>query len=130
MNSRDLYRVESPQQSFHLRVPASLKYLVFEVLAKVLCIKLNKEKKRKSKAPRPGGELEEIQPGCVFCLASPSAPPRDTGRSKYFHIWSKIFSKIKYFPSRCEVMMPVSVMQCSLGRVADRIGAALDIHHR
>ena len=26
--------------------------------------------------------------------------------------------------------MPVSVMQCSLGRVADRIGAALDLHQR
>ena len=66
-------------QIFHLRVPASLKYLVFEVLAKVLCIKLNKEKKRKPKTERPGGELEEPQTGCVFCLGSPTAP---AGRSK------------------------------------------------
>ena len=43
----------------------------------------------------------------------------------------KIFSKLKSFPSRCEVMMPVSVLrQCSLGRMADRIGVALDIHQR
>ena len=67
------------KQIFHLRVPASLKYLVFEVLAKVLCIKLNKEKKRKPKTERPGGELEEPQTGCVFCLSSPAAP---AGRSK------------------------------------------------
>ena len=71
-----------PDLIFHPRVPASLKYLVFEVLAKVLCIKLNKEKKRKSKAARAGGELEETQPACVFCLASPTPPAQDIGRSR------------------------------------------------
>ena len=90
----------------HLRVPASLKYLVFEVLAKVLCIKLTKEKRRKSRAAaRPGGQLEESQSGCVFCLPSPSPPTRDTGRSQpnILTIYQNIFILFFLILSKYEI---------------------------
>ena len=57
--------------NYSLRVPAKLKYFVFEILAKLVCIKLNLEKVK-------GGEVEDRQSECPnlhqcsFCLASQS----------------------------------------------------------
>ena len=86
------------------RVPAKLKYLVFEVLAKLLCIKLTKEKRRRKSRALLGGGEEERQSPCVFCLGVRSG--------------------------EANLKLPVSeVVPCSLGRVADRLEASLELHH-
>ena len=67
-----------------LRVPAKLKYFVFEILAKLVCIKLTKERTKRMSKPLLGVGEEERQSPCVFCLGVRSP---EANRSNIIIFW-------------------------------------------
>ena len=94
------FRVTLYLMNISLRVPAKLKYFVFEILAKLVCIKLNLEKVKERQSECPN--LHQ----CSFCLAS--QPDSNV--------------MIPLVPPRVEDRIRASL--------EDRISASLDLHHR